>query len=188
MKTIIQSIYVCLIIAISFGISQANDLKDGFMGTSWQVDLSDLNDFLKINGKDDLSYYVNPTVVYVIKDIRIPQPIYAAYKNKFFAVYIKIETFDVYNNLKQYITEKYGNSKMKIMINPDRTIYSWQQGDVKIKLKQNDENGDMKLGFYYTPLSTKVNAAQEAAFQKETKRFLDVDKERAVETLDLMKF
>ena len=62
------------------------------------------------------------------------------------------------------------------------------QGDAKIKLKLNEENGDMKLGFYYTPLSSKVNVALQEAFQKETKPFLDVNKDRAVETLDLMKF
>jgi hypothetical protein len=177
-----------LIIAFSFGLLQAADLKDGFMGTQWQTDLSGVENFLKIKEEGNLSYYVNPTVVYAINDIKIPRPIYGAYKNQFFAVYFNIETFDVYNNLKQYITEKYGSSKLKIKINPDRTVYSWKQGDAKIKLKLNEENGDMKLGFYYTPLSTKVNAAQQEAFQKETKRFLDVDKERAVETLDLMKF
>ena len=71
MKNIIQAICACLIIAFSFGLSQAADIKDGFMGTTWQVDLSALDDFLKINEKDDLSYYVNPTVVYVINDIRV---------------------------------------------------------------------------------------------------------------------
>ena len=143
---------------------------------------------MKISEKDDLSYYVNPTVVYVINDVKIPQVIHGAYQNKFFAVYIGIDSFDVYSKLKRYITDKYGKSKMKIMINPDRTVYSWKQGDAKIKLKLNEENGDMKLGFYYTPLSTKVNVAQQEAFQKETKPFMDVNKDRAVETLDLMKF
>jgi len=177
-----------LIIAFSFGLLQAADLKDGFMGTQWQTDLSGVENFLKIKEEGNLSYYVNPTVVYMINDIKIPQVIYGVYQNKFFAVYIAIDTFDVYSNLKRYITKKYGKSKMKIKINPDRTTHSWKQGDAKIKLKLNEENGDMKLGFYYTPLSTKVNAAQQEAFQKETKRFLDVDIERAVETLDLMKF
>jgi hypothetical protein len=76
---------------------------------------------------------------------------------------------------------------MKIRINPDRTEHQWKREDIKIKLKLNEESGDMKLGFYYTPLSNKVNAAQQEALHKETKRF-KVDKERAVETLDLLKF
>ena len=179
--------YICLIVIFSFGFSQAADLSDGFMGTKWQTDLSGVENFLKINEKDELSYYVNPTVKYVINDIEIPQVVYGAYQNKFFAIYIGIDTFDEYSNLRRYITEKYGKSKMKIKINPDRTVHSWKQGDTKIKLKLNEETGDMKLGFYYTPLSNKVNAAQQEALQKETKRF-KVDQERAVETLDLLKF
>ena len=188
MRFLIRFIYTSLIIVFSFGLLQAADLKDGFMGTKWQTDLSGVENFLKINEKDDLSYYVNPTVVYVINNIEIPQVIYGAYQNKFFAVYIAIDTFEVYSNLRRYITEKYGKSKMKIKIDPDRTIHSWKHGDAKIKLKLNEENGDMKLGFYYTPLSAKVNAAQQEALQKETKRFIDVNKDRAVETLELMKF
>lgn len=187
MMNMFRFLYVCLIITFSFGLSQATEIKDGFMGTKWQTDLSSVENFLKINEKEELSYYVNPTVVYVINDIKIPQVIYGAYQNKFFAVYIGIDTFDVYSSLKRYITEKYGRSKMKIKINPDRTTHSWKQGDIKIKLKLNEETGDMKLGFYYTPLSNKVNAAQQEALQKEARRF-KVDKERAVETLDLMKF
>ena len=187
MNNIIRFPFICLIIIFSFGLSQASDLRQGFMGTNWQTDLSDVENFLKINEKDELSYYVNPTVKYVINDIQISQVIYGAYHNKFFAVYIGIDTFDVYSNLRRYITEKYGKSKMKIKINPDRTVHSWKQGDTKIKLKLNEETGDMKLGFYYSPLSTKVNAAQQDALQRETPRF-KVDQERAVETLDLMKF
>ena len=187
MNNIVRFLYVCLIVLLSFGFPWAADLKDGFMGTRWQTDLSAAENFLKINEKGDLSYYVNPTVQYVINDIKISRVIYGAYQNKFFAVYIGVDTFDVFNNLKRYITEKYGKSKTKIRINPDRTVYSWKQGDTKIKLKLNEESGDMKLGFYYTPLSNKVNAVQEEALQKETKGF-KVDRERAVETLDLLKF
>ena len=187
MIKITRFLYLCLIITFSFGLSQAADLSVGFMGTKWQTDLSGVENFLKVKENEDLSYYVNPTVNYVINDIKIPQVIYGAYQNKFFAVYIGIDTFDVYSNLRNYITEKYGKSKMKIKINPDRTEHQWKQGDVKIKLKLNEESGDMKLGFYYMPLSNKVNAAQEEALQKETKRF-KVDKERAIETLDLLKF
>lgn len=187
MNIITRFPFVCLIVIFSFGLSQASDLREGFMGTRWQTDLTSLENFLKIKEKDELSYYVNPTVKYVINDIQIPQVIYGAYHHKFFAVYIDIDTFDMYNNLKRYITEKYGKPKTKIRINPDRTVHSWKQGDTKIKLKLNEQSGDMKLGFYYTPLSAKVNAAQEEALQKETKRF-KVDKERAIETLDLLKF
>jgi len=187
MKKSLQAISVCLILLLGAGSLNASDLKDGFMGTQWQVDLSALDNFLKINEKNDLSYYVNPTVVHVIDNIKIPQVIYGAYKQKFFAVYIHVETSESFSQLRRYITEKYGKSKMTMKINPDRTIHTWKYQKAKIKLKQNEETGDMKLGFYYTPLSSKVNELQAEAFQ-DSKPRIEVDRKRAVETLELMKF
>ncbi len=188
MRNHYQSIFVGLIILMSIGTVQAADLKEGFMDTKWQTDLNSLTNFLKVEEKDNVSYFVNPTVMHVIDDVKIPQVIYAAYENKFFAVYIEIDTFDVYNQMKHYITEKYGRPKMTMQINPDRTTYTWKYSPAKIKLKLNEETGKMKLAFYYTPLSTKVNEARQEAYHEKTKPFLDVDKERAVQSLDLLKF
>ena len=187
MKNLMRLSGVGLILLFGISSLYAADLKDEFMGTKWQTDLSTLKNFLKLEEKDDLSYYVNPTVVHVIDDIKIPQVIYGAYKQKFFAVYIQIETSESFSELKRYITAKYGKPKTTMRINPDRIIHSWKYHEARIKLKQNDETGYMKLGFYYTPLSSKVNEIQAEAFQKSKGR-IHVDKERAVETLDLLKF
>lgn len=188
MKNHIGLICIWLLIMGGLGTVQAADLKEGFMGTKWQTDLNSLTNFLKIEEKENISYFVNPTVVHVIDDVKIPQVIYGAYENKFFAVYIQLDSFDVYNQMKRYITEKYGRPKMTMQINPDRTTYTWKHKPAKIKLKLNEETGKMKLAFYYTPLSTKVNELRQEAFQEKTKRFLDVDKDRAVQSLDLLKF
>lgn len=189
MGNIIKSIYVGFIILLTIGTIHAEDLKDGFMGTKWKSDLSAITNFLKLNEKDNISYYVNPTVKYMINDITIPQVIYGAYSNKFFAVFIDIDTYEIYSQTKDYISEKYGSPKTTIKINPDRTIHTWKHQEAKIKLKLNEETGKMKLAFYYTPLSTKLNEERLEAYQEGSKRFLDkVDKERAVETLELMKF
>ena len=187
MKNLMRSFRACLILLFWISSSQAADLKDEFMGTKWLTDLSTIKSFLKIEEKDDLSYFVNPTVVHVIDDIKIPQVIYGAYKQKFFAVYIQVETSEIFSQLKRYITEKYGKPKTTMRINPDRIIHTWKHHEAKIKLKQNDETGGMKLGFYYTPLSSKVNEVQAEAFQKSKGR-IKVDRERAAETLDLLKF
>ena len=187
MKNLMRLTGACLVVLFGISPLQATDLKDGFMGTKWQTDLSQTKNFLKIEEKNDLSYYVNPTVVHVINNIKIPQVIYGAYKQKFFAVYIHVEKSESFSQLKRYITEKYGKPKTTMRINPDRIIHTWKHHEARIRLKQNDETGDMKLGFYYTPLSSKVNEIQAEAFQK-SKRKIQVDKERAVETLDLLKF
>ena len=188
MGNIIKSIYVWFIIVLSIGTIHAEDLKDGFMGTKWETDLSGTTNFLKLNEKDDVSYYVNPTKAYVIKDIEIPQLIYGTYSNKFFAVFVDIGTYELFSKMKEYISEKYGSPKMTIKINPDRTIYSWQRHDSKIKLKLNEESGKMKLAFYYTPLSKKLNEERLEAYQARPRRIRDrVDQERALETMERMR-
>jgi hypothetical protein len=178
-----------LIILSGIGPIHASDLKDSFMGTRWKTDLSASTKFLKLNEKDEITYYVNPSVVHTFGDIKIYQVIYSCYTNQFFAVYIQIDNYETFNQMKDHISEKYGRPKMTIKINPDRTIYIWKHHDAKVKLKLNEETGDMKLAFYYTPLSRKVNEERLEAYQETNKGFLKkVDKERAVETLDLMKF
>ena len=39
MGIIIKSVYVGLIILLSVGTIQAEDLKDGFMGTNWETEI-----------------------------------------------------------------------------------------------------------------------------------------------------
>jgi hypothetical protein len=187
MKNLLRILGAGLILVLGINSLQASDLKDDFMGTKWQTDLSTLKNFLKVEEKGDLSYYVNPTVVHVIDDIKIPQAIYGTYKNQFFAVYIQVDRSETFSKLKRYITEKYGKPKTTMRINPDRTVHTWKHHRAKIKLKQNDNTGEMKLGFYYTPMSSKVNELQAEAFQKSKGR-IQIDRERAVETLDLLKF
>jgi hypothetical protein len=189
MKNLIRSICVWLIILSGIGTLNAADLKDEFMGTKWKTDLSASTKFLKLDEKDEISNYVNPSVVHTFGDIKIYQVIYSCYSNKFFAVFIQIDTYEIFNQMKDHISEKYGRSKMTIKINPDRTIHTWKHHGTKIKLKLNEETGNMKLAFYYTPLSAKVNEERLEQYQESTKGFLkNIDKERAVETLDLMKF
>ena len=55
MKHLARIIYLGLMIAFSAGLLQAADIKDGFMGTKWQTDLSTLENFLKVKEKDDLA-------------------------------------------------------------------------------------------------------------------------------------
>ena len=189
MKNPARFIYVCFFILAFSGTVYAQDLQDGFLGLKWETDLSTLKDFLKIGEKNKVSYYVNPKVVHVINDIKISQAVYGAYLDKFFAVYIGIDAIDVYSQMKRYITDKYGPAKMTITMSTqgDQKIYIWKHKDTKIKLKINEPGGDMKLAFYYTPLSSRVNEDIQEAFE-ETSRPFKIDKERAVQALDLLKF
>jgi hypothetical protein len=73
-------------------------------------------------------------------------------------------------------------------MNPHRIIHTWHHQDAKITLKLNRETGEIKLSFYYTPLSVKVNEIRLEAYQERTRSFLDrINHERAIEMMDMMR-
>ena len=41
----------------------------------------------------------------------------------------------------------------------NRTIYRWKKDDIKIKLKIEENDGDLKLGIYYIPFAAQLNQA-----------------------------
>jgi len=190
MRFIIRSMLLWLIFALSPGTIYAEDVADGFLGIKWETNLSSLEGYVQLGKNGSVTYFTNPKVVHVINDIKVPQVIYGTYSNKFFAVYISIESIDVYSQMKHYITEKYGSPKLTMSMtqNTEQTIHIWKYKDTKIKLKLNNTDGKMKLAFYYTPLSVKVNEDLQEAFQETSGHIFQINKERAVQTLDLMKF
>ncbi len=56
-----------------------------------------------------------------------------------------------------------------------QTIYRWKHQGIKIKLKLYELEGKMKLAFYYTPLSNKLNAAEQGSFPTIPERFTTID-------------
>lgn len=188
MKCSIRLIAVGIIIIIisSIGTIHAANLKDGFMGTMWKADLSASPDFVKIDEQNEISNYVRPSVVHTVGDIKIYPVIYSCFANEFFAVHFQNDII-IFSQLRNYFNQKYGSSRTTTRINPRRTINTWNHHNAKIKLKLNRETGKIKLSFYYTPLSAKVNEIRLEAYQENTRSFLDrIDRERALEILDMM--
>ena len=55
--------------------------------------------------------------------------------------------------------------------------------NIKMKLKMNEKSGHMKLAFYYTPLSVKINEIRQEEFYDNSFKLFPVDKNRKPETL-----
>jgi len=68
------------------------------------------------------------------------------------------------------------------------TVYKWKQGKVKIKLKINEENYHMKLGFYYLPLSQKVNEEQMDQYHDKSLQIFPIRKDEKPEMIPLLQF
>ncbi len=177
------------------GYLAAADLKDGFFDITWGTNLSQLNGFRKISENFNVVYFVSDQRAYKIADIKISDVVYGSYENQFFAVYINIDAIDVFAQLRRYINHKYGLPKIKItkMQEADQqTDYQWNYKKTKIKLKIYENRDNMKMAFYYTPLSAQVNEAQMDAFQETHKKSIfPLDKtqmQQAEDLRDLMQF
>ena len=188
-------IFITAVFLMNTGNSAAADLKDGFFDIAWRTNLSQLEGFRKISENLNVAYFVSDQRIYKIADIKISDVVYGSYENQFFAVYINIEAIDVFAQLRRYINRKYGLPKIKItkMQEADQqTDYQWSYEKTKIKLKIYENRDNMKLAFYYTPLSAQVNEAQMDAFQETHKKpIFPLDKtqmQQAEQLRDLMQF
>ena len=188
-------IFITAVFLMNTGNSAAADLKDGFFDIAWRTNLSQLEEFRKISENLNVAYFVSDQRIYKIADIKISDVVYGSYENQFFAVYINIEAIDVFAQLRRYINRKYGLPKIKItkMQEADQqTDYQWSYEKTKIKLKIYENRDNMKLAFYYTPLSAQVNEAQMDAFQETHKKpIFPLDKtqmQQAEQLRDLMQF
>ena len=169
------AIYGLGFLFILTGVLHAAELGEGFLNIKWGTHISELPNFKKISGKDDLAYYENPTKIYTVFEVENPSIIYGFYKDQFFATYIQVDTFTIFERVQDHIREKFGPPKTKLKMKARQTIHRWKHQGIKIKLKLYELEGRMKLAFYYTPLSNKVNAAQQGSFPTVPKRVTTLD-------------
>lgn len=185
-----KSIYLIILISVfllSRGSLYAADLKDGFFDIQWRTDLSQTAGFKKVGENLNVSYFINPKRVYTINDIKIADVVYGSYANQFFAVYINIETIEVFAQLRRHMNRNYGLPKITRAMPSEQTTYQWKHKKTKIKLKTYENKNNMKLAFYYTPFSRLANESQQETFQENFKspRF-PLDNSKRQNALDLM--
>ena len=168
-----KPVYLTFLLAVllmSTGSLYAADLKDGFFDIQWRTDLSQTAGFKKVGENLNVSYFINPKLVYTINDIRIADVVYGSYANQFFAVYINIETIEVFAQLRRHMNRNYGLPKITRAMPAEQTTYQWKHKKTKIKLKIYENKNNMKLAFYYTPFSRQANESQQEAFHENFRR------------------
>jgi len=163
------------ILFVLTGGLHAAELNESFLGVKWGTNIFELPNFKKISGKEDVAYYENPTKIYTVFEVENPSVIYGFYKDQFFATYIQVDTFKVFERVKDHISEKFGTPKTILRMKSRQTIYRWKHQGIKIKLKLFELEGKMKLAFYYTPLSNKLNSVQLESFPSVPERVTTPD-------------
>ncbi|MBW2193873.1 MAG: hypothetical protein JRF27_08820 [Deltaproteobacteria bacterium] len=185
----IKAFLLFVVVSFIFAAAvHATDLQDEIFGLKWGEKLPESNTFSKIWSSSNVDFFRKPGEVRTINDVVVPEVIYGFYNDQFFAVYIKIDSIEVFDDLRRYMKEKYGIPQKTMDVKNDQTIYRWKYKDIKTKLKLYGKNNYMKLAFYYTPLSNMVNEAQQERFQKESFRFLPIDKDKRPAQMPLLEF
>ncbi len=145
LKIVIYGLGFLLILA---GGLHAAELNESFLGLKWGTNISELPKFKKISGKDDVAYYQNPDKIYTVFEVENPSVIYGFYKDQLFATYIQVNTFTVFEKVKEHISGKFGPPKTTLKMKARQTIHKWKHQKIKIKLKLFELEGKMKLAFY----------------------------------------
>ena len=161
LKIVIYGLSILLLITSPV---DATGLSEGFLDVKWGTNISELTDFKKISGEGDVAYYRNPSKTYTVYEVENPSVIYGFFKGEFFAAYIQVGTYTVFERVKEHLSEEFGEPKTTLKVKTRQTIHRWKHQKIKIKLKLYELEGKMKLAFYYTPLSSKLNAAQQGDF------------------------
>ena len=186
MRKLIFLIMIVTIFAVSTHTIAA-ELKDGFFGIEWRANLAEISGFKKVGENLNVVYFANPERVFTIEDVKIQDVLYGSYTNQFFAVYINIQTIEVFSHLKRGFNSKFGVPKISMGSPEQQTTYQWKSKKSKIKLKTYADRNNMKLALYYTPLSRQVNEAQQEAFAENFKNPLfPLDNRRMRKAIDFL--
>lgn len=188
-KVMRKPIYLIVIVAVFLVSSSATaaELKDGFFGIEWTANLAELSGFKKVGENLDVIYFANPERIFSIDDVKIPDVLYGSYSNQFFAVYINIQTIEVFSSLRRGFNSKFGVPRISMGSPEQLTTYQWKSKKTKIKLKTYENKNNMKLALYYTPLSRQVNEAQQEAFAENfSNPNFPLDERRMQNAIDFM--
>lgn len=181
-------VFVWAIPVMFISMSSAADLEDGFLGIQWATDIANLPDFVKVAEKHGVVYYGNPKKSYTLFNVDVPYVTYAFHSAKFFAAYVDVESIDVFSQLKDHISQKYGEPRTTLKFSEGQRIYNWKYKDTKIKLKLYQNEGKMKLGIYYRPLADKVNKEMREAYPPPRQRIFPLDDRRMQQAMEVYGF
>ena len=162
-------------------------LEKAFLGLPWGADIREHDGFKFLHGNEGLRFYAKPGVVRMANGIRVEQVIYGTYNYNFFAAFLMLDNPESFAELRNYMESRYGFPKTSFQARRQMTTHRWRYRQIKMKLKSTEGGQQMKLAFYFTPISRKVNEAFVERQQKGA-RWFPVEKDKKPEALPLLQF
>lgn len=187
-KNALYLIMTTLLFLIAFP-AHADDIQEGFQGIKWGTNIESKSEFKELYTKNNVKYYSNPQKSFEINGNRLSDVIYGSYLGAFFAVYMDIDQPEIFTEVKSYLKNKYGLPKRSFSAKNEEAVESWEENNIKIKLKHNEKSWETKLAFYYTPISKNVNEeVQEEEFSKKGIRILPPEESETYDSHPLLVF
>ena len=177
---------ICL--TVPTGNASASDLRKGFSGIEWGTDLSVSDEFIRIRSREEVTFYRPVNKIYTIFDVDVSDVVFGSYDEKFFAVYMRIDSVEVFGRLKSHLISTFGKPETRMSLKNKQTIHKWEKGDIKIKLKVRENGNLMKLGFYYTPISGSINEAEQESFIENSPNFFPIERDKVPERIPVFRF
>jgi hypothetical protein len=151
-------IIISLLLILGWGAPvTASDIQQGIHGMKWGSAISEHTELTKVHEVKQAAYYANSNMVYQTANQPIPGVFYGFYRDKFFAVFIKLRSPDQFSKLERQFSSKHGKPKTTYYPESKQTVYRWKDADVKIKLKMKESTREYKLAIYYAPLTSQWN-------------------------------
>jgi hypothetical protein len=188
MKGKIRFLLVVSALFLIWQPAAASNLTEGFLGVPWGGSSGGVEGIEKIHQKGDLIYYIKSDAVYTVGDVELQDVIFGFHRDRFFAVYLRIDSPKVFQAVKDYMQERYGFPKTTWSASTEHTGFSWKHQDIKMKLKTGDKNSRMKLGFYYTPISNAINEKEQEMNREKAYEFLPIQRNKKPDYLPLLYF
>lgn len=171
-----------------FNSAWAADLEDGFMGYEWGSDISRYSGLNQLYTKGGMTFYSSPGESYVIEDMTIGDVIYGFYNDKFYAVYINLDSLEKYDAIERQMKAKYGMPDNKTSSKENIFTYKWKYKDISIKLKIDELKGKMKVAFYHEPTSRGLKQEQRLLEIENSDRFFPIKKNEDIDMAPFLKF
>jgi hypothetical protein len=138
----------------------AINLQQGIHGMKWGSSIAEYSELTKVHEVNQAAYYANSNMTYKSANQSVPGVFYGFYREKFFAVFIKLRSPDQFSHLERQFRTKHGAPKTTHDAANQQTVYRWIDRNLRIKLKMKESAAEYKLAIYYSPLAAKLNEEQ----------------------------
>ena len=151
----IRLLIITLTVMLVFTSVGASDIQKGFEGIKWGESSANVSRLNLQSRKDDVAYYTRQRDNIIIADMILGHAVYGFYQDQFFALFVKLKNQEDVDRMVKHLTFYYDEPYEQMRL--ASSILIWQKGDIKIKLKHYYSGDQFKLGYYYKPLSGKLN-------------------------------